>query len=473
MNTDMNMNDQNLHANLVNAGAQIAMPEEPSAAQAARWKEGASGLEINLQATASPRRRGRMFAMVGAGSLLAASIVLAVIFGEFGGPKRVEAAAIFASLRDAMSHAFSLTLTNIEQDGIHVDGRVLVSLPQEVEGDSDEPGQVYFDLHVEADDGVEDIGGMNADIALGAETGNEWLYIKMSQLPEDMANEPFLAMFAPMAANGVVLDLNGLLVNEGVTPAASIEGHIEGSGENSNGTSGHAAKHTLNLGFSLHGGDGSVAEAVEHHHGGHLKLFAMGGAGHGDSGNGEADEQGDDSNDNGGGSGDDADAGMHGPDFQVVEDFLRGLFEGDLTSEELAAMVSHLEQAAQSVQVDTLENGDFSLIASNFNHMDASLDADEQAMLAELVVEIRYSDGAGVQWLEMRNVGQADGSIRFEMLPDGIDATLLDRTRYTAGGNVMTIPIASFANMFHGHDANDNDGDGDAADTSNPGGGDQ
>lgn len=444
MNTDMN--DQNLHENLLNAGAKLAMPDKPSAAQRARWKNGALTESTNMRLVAEPRRRRRLFAMVGAGSLLAACVTLAVMFGEFGGPKRVEAAAIFASLREAMSRAFSLRLTNIQQDGIHVDGRMFVALPGEaVDDEAAEPGQVYFDLHVEADEGVEDIGGINADIALAAETGNEWVYIKMIQLPEELASQPLAAMLAPMAASGVVVDLNGMLMNHALVPTAQIEAI---SGDDANGSA-EGDTHTLKLGFSLHGGAGPAPDGNEPQHGGHLSLLAMGHAGHS-----PAENENGDGNDpfEGGGSGLDLDMG--GANFQVVEDFLRGLFAGDLTSEELEAMVSHLEQAAQNVQVNPLGNGEFSLIAGNFDHGDASLDAVEQAMLARLVVEIRYSDGTGVQWLELRNVGQEDGSIRFEMLPDGIDSTLLDRTRFTAGGTVMTIPLAGFANLIHGHGGN-------------------
>lgn len=444
MNTDRNMNDQNLHENLSRVGASLTLPEEPTPQQRERWTTPSATAQASAPVVTRSRRR--LFTMIGAGSALAACIALAVTLSDFGGSKRVEAAAIFASLRDAMSRAFSLHITNIRQDGIQANGRLCVVMPgtanPQTDG-SDEPAQIYLDLHVEADDGVEDIGGLNADISLAAEEGNEWIYLRMSELPDDIANEPFAALFAGMTANGLVLDVTGLLLDHEVHPLAIVAEEPAGDSADTNTEPGRM----LNLGFSVGTSDEPAPESTAHHHGTHLKLFAMHGAHHGESAEGTGETT---TNSPPAGESE-SQTPPNGHDFRDVENFLRGLFEGNLTGEELAAMVSHLEQAAQDVQINDLGGGNFSLIAGNFNHPGNGLDADEQAMLERLVVEIRYSENTGVDWLELRNVGEADGTIRFEQLPGGIDPALLDRTRFTAAGNIPVIPVATLMQMFHGH----------------------
>lgn len=403
-------------------------------------------------------KKHRVMTIFGAGSALAAAVAIAVSLGNFGGHSRVEAAAIFQSWREAVTRAFSLKLTNIKHDGFTVDGSMQMTLPPNAQSDDVDPDQfkAAMNLHVTADQNADDLAGLNVDLALGAESGNEWAYIKLTQLPAELQNEPMAVMLGNMARNGLVVDLEGMLLSNVFAPTAFV------SEEHSEGDDGDGPSRHLNIGIEI-GNSNSADEGTHHPHGEHhVEVLNMGGhihVGH-DANNGNDDAGSGQNNQDSGGS------TLNGHDFSVVTDWLKGVFDGTLTGEQMAAMVSHIEQAAQDVSVSQLADGGFSLIARNFNHPGNGLDADEQAILQALEIEIRYAESTGVQWVELRNLGDAAGSIRFDRLEDGIDATLLDRSRYTAGGNVPVFPLAGFANMVHAHhgagndNANNNSADG-------------
>jgi len=456
MNTDLNKNDRQLHENLHLLAGRLALPAEPTELQEAAWKQ-ASASERTAPGAGAQRRNRRVFAFLGAGSLLAASVAIALTISGLGGEKRVEAAAIFDSLRDAVSHAFSLRLTNVVQDGIHVDGRLLFAVPSEDDDgeaeDYDAPDAMYIELHATADENAEaDIAGLDADISFAAAAGNQWLFLKLTALPEEFQSNTVATWLAGIAANGVMFDLTGLDDLQSFHTASSATGD-PADGEDSD--EGEAPTRSISIGIGTGQPDQPSHEQMEHvHHGLHLAI-------------GFDEESAD--HDAGGDNGDATDSSAHGEllsgeDLNELHELLRDMVTGRMTSEQMSTVVTHLEGAAQDVQVSDLGSGNHSLVARNFNLAPLGLSDDEEAEIAEIGLEIRYRQDTGIQWVELQNVGEANGAVRFELLPDGIDPALLDRARLTADGVIPTIPLASLANLFSGiHD------DGDSSQDSNDG----
>ena len=163
-------------------------------------------------------RKHRTLTLTGAGSAIAACIAGTAMLITASSSQTVEAAMIFASFRDAVSNAFELTLKDIGDEGVHVNGRIVVIFETDEENDAtlNSPmAGAFVDLSVYGDEDADEVAGLELDIQAAAVPGNEWAYVKLNKLPMKLIEEQPMAMiFATIARNGILVKLDGVLTAE-------------------------------------------------------------------------------------------------------------------------------------------------------------------------------------------------------------------------------------------------------------------
>ena len=87
-------------------------------------------------------RRHRKMMFAGAGSAIAATIVIVASLLISTPGVTVEAATIFASLREAMGNAFTISLENIGDDEGTINGKLVILYNTESEGSEDDSGSI-------------------------------------------------------------------------------------------------------------------------------------------------------------------------------------------------------------------------------------------------------------------------------------------------------------------------------------------
>jgi hypothetical protein len=164
-------------------------------------------------------RRHRILTLAGAGSAVAACIAIWAILFVPTPATTVEAATIFASFREAVGNAFELQFSDLGDDGVLVDGRVIVLFEGTEKGATpfeSAPQGVYVEAKVETDEEADaDVAGLNVEVVATLMPGQEWVFLKLKNLPTKVIKEePMAAIVTQIAKDGVLLDLDGIMEKE-------------------------------------------------------------------------------------------------------------------------------------------------------------------------------------------------------------------------------------------------------------------
>lgn len=410
MNDRTEQQDVLLDCNLKSIGRRIELPAEPTDEQRARWR-------MPADRRSSPRlvlgvrfmRNHRFLTFAGAGSAVAACIALGALLIGPGGQPPVQAAVIFASFREALSNAFEISLENIGAEGIRVNGRVAVALPDDLSATNAEPKAMYAELRIEASpEADEDIAGLNMRVNIALAPGHEWLYLKMNKFPRHVVQDNPIAMVVlQMARNGLLLELGGLLEGE------LMEGLLGG----------------LSLADEL--GD-ELGEEIQREVRKEVRQEIRKARRKGRvRGAQKADANDDDDQ----------------PQFDADE--IKGLLKrfvlGKTTRADIDTLASLLEEASGKVEVTKTRDGLYILTARDFDIDEAG---DDAKMIENLVMQIAYRDNGGIEWAELQNIGDFGGKLRFTRIELSTDDEMFDKTRVIEPGVTTVINLSQIVQMF-------------------------
>ena len=229
-----NLEDRLADRNLEMIGRRLDLPE-PTELQQARWKQTSTAdwereaLNIERERPGSIPvgalkqdgfvRRHRRLTI--ATSAVAACIVLGVLLITPRG-STVEAGTIIESLRRTLLDGFQVVFENIGDEGVYVNGRVLVALrpiggtkplngtrgldPARLEVES-----VYAEANLLGDGFDDDMAGLDWRVNLALSDQSQWAFLKLSGMPNRIpAEEPLVQLIIGLTNNGLLLDLDGL-----------------------------------------------------------------------------------------------------------------------------------------------------------------------------------------------------------------------------------------------------------------------
>lgn len=457
MTTHNDKKDQLLDRNLFQIGREVPLPEEPTEFQQSRWKQPPTpDATARIVKGVKLMKRHRLFAFLGAGSVVAACVALSVMFFSPGANNRVEAATIFQSFRDSFKRAFTLNFENVVDDGYRIDGQLLVVLHQGngpkksqhsiIAGDIEEEG-AYLEMHIRSlveDENTED-PELDVEFALAAAEGNEWLFFQTHAFPKQLRLEqPLVAMLASMTQNGVLVELGGmlrqgLLVAHMDLGAAPADGDTEESPPQSNGnltfrvgvatgepppdTPEIALENGANIGFDFRTGSENEAPDLE------ARIARR-----------QAQQE----------QALKAAATSLGVEYDQMVKFteaINNMFTGQMTREQLSTVISWIESSAGEVSVDE-RDGLFVLTARDFDLSHLPLDEDSAAELAQNAIEIGYREETGVEWAAVLNIGDEQGKMTFEFVDRDTSDPVFDRERWLKGGDVRVFDLSGLGKLL-------------------------
>lgn len=375
-------------------------------------------------------KRERFWQVLGGCGALAACVTVAVVLG-LDGAKKVEAAAIFDSLRAAIRNSLWIELDDVQAEGITANGRVLLVFDNDGNGDANDDSTdsntrvsaSYVDLHVQAADDNPSYPGLDLEVAAGLKPGSEWAFLQTHKIPQTLFDEaPMLHIFAPMLNNGILVDVAAL------DQSADVRHGPNG---------GPVAKFSFSAGNGDHADDG--ADAGHDGDSSNIVDFSFSTT---QSSNEEP------SNDS-----DAADAVnehlhemMFGPDFRITSDspeaaeavaahmqMVRDFITGRLSPEQVQQFIDMVQQSASETTVTPNPDGSYLLRASGFDFGDFA-NADDN-----IALEIVYRDDTGIDSVDLLNIGEGAGRLRFTFSEDDENADVFDRTRYEQRPGVRTI----------------------------------
>lgn len=435
--TDMHDNeDLILDRNLRALGRQLTLPHVPTREQKQSWKhrESDGGLIAEHRNGATNKlgntlmKKYRMWTVTG--SAIAATIAISAAIWMIPGQTPVNAATIFQSLREATTRGLNVWIDHVKQDGLEIDGRVQVSFDRS--GDaaagqrSDEVG--FAELRILANEAHPRVPGLDLEVALSTSPGQEWLFLKTHRVPAGLiADEPLLGILAAYASSGVLLELDGLVRQEGASSETAAD-------QTPAGDRPPFGKRGFSVGFQVNSDITESEGASKGPDTSKIELatqFELGG---------NAAPQDAALSDLPG----DVDVGS----FKRAGAILEDVFRGEMTPDQLTTVIDWIEASAGSVSVNEQGGGTYVLTARDFDLSDLPLDDRSAARVAHVELEIAYRQDTGIQGAALRNVGDGDGSIRFEQTETEIDTALLDRARFTQDENVKVINLNTLTGML-------------------------
>lgn len=406
MNDRTERQDSLLNCNLKSIGQRIELPAEPTDEQRARWR-------IPADRPSSPRlvqgvrfmRNHRFLTFAGAGSAVAACIALGALLIGPGGQPPVQAAVIFASFREALSNAFEISLEDIGAEGIRINGRVAVALPDDLSATNAEPKAMYAELRIEASpEADEDIAGLNMRVNIALAPGHEWLYLKMNKFPRHVAKDnPMAMVMLQIARNGLLLELGGLLegdLMEGLLDSLSLSAEIREEIEQELQEEVRKEIREARREVVIRAGDET-----------------------------DTDDR----------------SPLDSVDPQQIESLAKRFVLGKTTRADIDLLVSLLEEASGKVDVKKTRDGLYILTARDFDIDDIG---DDAKMIENLVMQIAYRESGGVEWAELQNVGDFSGTLRFTRIELSTDDEMFDKTRVIEPGVTTVINLSQIVQMF-------------------------
>ena len=322
----------------------------------------------------------------------------------------VEARTILRSFSESFNNVFQVTLNDIGEEGMHVSGRVLVTIKEsegaEPQRPADmEPDGVYLNLEVQADEDADpDIAGLVAKVEIALKEGQEWIYMKIPAFPEQILEEaPFLGVFQQMAQDGVLISMDGLMAGE------MFEGISLGMSEMFGALDQAQGELRAEILTEV---EKALAEAEKHEGLSEQEAQEIREARVALGAVEDFDEEA----------------------LAQIEELARGLFTGELSREDLDQLMSLIESTAGTMTVEELGAGEYLLIASGFD--------DDDPDIKDAVFKVRYREGFGVPWAEIANIGAYKGSVRIELAEVEVDESLFDKSRYLDDGVTKVLDLS-------------------------------
>ena len=367
----------------------------------------------------------RMITLAGAGSALAATIAFAALLFVPSSGTTVEAATIFASFRDAVTNAFTISLEDIGDEGIRVSGEASIVFKEGIStgvNSSDEIHGIHVDLHIKADEDAKEVAGLEIKLNAAFTEDSQWVYFKTKGLPHKLLQEePMVAVIQAMSANGLLLELTGLMdeLDPGGGGFATLSDLGITTGASASASASGDVKTGLEVELRRQGvSPEEAAEAVEAAvaitHGANLEPQAT--------------------------------------DSEEFEALAGDLLTGKATADDLRQLATMIEEAASDVSVTPQEDGSYLLTAWGFDIDDESMDADEQAMIERMELEIAYKEATGVLWARLLHIGAYDGTLRFEATAISADDPMFSSQRYREDGVTTFLDLSAFKGLIEGID---------------------
>lgn len=391
--------DQQIDRNLRRIAEHLDLPDVP--ASLTNWKPGRAACAAPVQHKKGNWIMRHARFLTAAGSAVAAMIAIAM-FIVLAPSSRVEAATILKSFRSTLLDGFQLSLTNIEEDGIHVDGQmVLVFQPGAATDPDRKLESLYVDAHIQADETNEDIPGVDMSTTVSFSEPSQWVYLKLNQVSDKLLeDEPVLDALSVYAEQGLFLRVDGIW--------EKLQGHLTNStihqlfGEAHD----HALdKHniTISIGHESTEGEKGVNVAVQANAA--------------------------------------ADADAIEASLPEMHELARSLLLGTAGADEIEALMTFVEHAAKDVQVVEREPGLHVLTIRDFNV--EGEDAEAAELTANLELAMAYREGQGIEWAEVRHIGASDGMVRINPADRAALAELSDMNRVIEPGTTTVLDLSS------------------------------
>ncbi len=413
--------DEQLDRNLQSIARHLELPQEPSPLQQARWRSAAAPEKGILG-----MKRQNFWRVLGAGGALAACITIVAVLA--GGTQRVNAAQIFAELRESIRRSLWIELEDVQTEGMTANGRMLIVFSEDVVDNGASPTEAdgvdasFFDMRVTADENHPDVPGLDLEIALAMVPENGWAFLQAHTLPANLFSEvPMAAFFAAPLQSGVLIDLESFGGMDGLNLSASSNtgpkakffirtGGDDENEETATQTEGSEEELETLFEFSFQtnpeaGDDPTVDVANDVIH---ESMFGSGLGAHADTPEMQAA----------------LDAHM-----AMVENFLSGRF----SQEDMETFIGLIEDSAEVTTVTRLNSGAYLLTASGFE-LSGELQAD-----VDMSLEVEYREGAGIDRIELINIGDGPGRMRLAFSEDDASNAVFDRTPYANRPGVRSI----------------------------------
>ncbi|UCC29465.1 MAG: hypothetical protein JSU86_14830 [Phycisphaerales bacterium] len=376
--------------------------------------------------------RTAMFA--GAGSVVAATLVIAASLLIPTSGSTVEADTIFASFREAMGNAFSISFKDIGDQEGRVNGEVVILYDDpfdESAGDDDVSDKLandmehvtgaYFDMRIQVDQDAPALAGLDYEARGAFFSGHMWVYAKANHIPADLTQEnPLVGAYLAMYKDGLLLELGDL------TDWARNQDREA------------AAQSIVDVQQAMLDED-DLAELQKLADVDWSAVVAQSGAAAGGVTDGQW-----------GGwhpiivSGDQISVSSNAEINALLSDLLTGQADAD-DFEQLASLI---EESAGNVTVMPQGDGVHLLQATDFNLEGTGLDGDDMALLEKMTLEIAYAEDDGMLWAAVHHLGDYDGTIRFEQTDITADDPRFSGERYREDGVTKVIDLSGLLSMF-------------------------
>ncbi len=391
-------------------------PAEPTAEQRRAWTRGQT-----------PARRRRGLAWFGGGTAMAACIAIAAMLFINPSQPRVQAATIFASMNEALSRAFRLTLNKVPdgRDGA-LNGEIMVAFDPLNGGD--ESDSVFCEGWQRSVAAADEPPSIDVKFAFAGLPDEAWVYVRTAAIPDSLiADSALKRLLVNWARGGVLIDLSGLRQTAANAGAATNgqngslkvirkkdamrEVHKLFRHDSSNGQ--------LRLSIGMNTGAPPATEAKGEHVG-EPPIFSF----ELKAGDSEA-------------------ATTTNASRDAIDDVSRlagRLLHGRAGTADVRHLLEILQQSATQVSVEAREPGVHVMVARDFRIEDERL---QKWLTPETTYSITYREGRGVESAVVENIGQTGGSIRFETIDFAFDPATHGRQRYASDGQTHVLDFAA------------------------------
>lgn len=425
MNDRHERSDEIMDRNLRAFARQVSLPGEPTEEQRQYWtRERVSARRAPVEQGVRFMKNHRLLTFAGAGSALAATIVIVATVLVPTSGSTVGAATIFASLHEAVSNAFRISYDNIGYEGARANGQVVVLLGDESADESESPDHasaVYLDARVTVDQDAPEFAGLDYEFSCAFSREDMWMYVKTHELsPELVQQNPFVGMYLAMYKDGLLLDMNGL--------ADQIDDYDWGAlvasfGEQPEGVETGGAVWTGQWGTAQlpENMQAEIERAQE------AATQAMAQA----------------ANQSGG-------VPVIISTNPEVNELVGRLLSGQAGPEDFAQLTTLIEEKAGEVTVTPQDDGTYLLRAVDFDLDGLGLDDEDRAVLADMALEIAYAEDAGLLWATLDNLGDDNGVMRFERVDVAADDPMFSGQRYREDGVTKVVDLTGLLSMIKG-----------------------
>lgn len=372
--------------------------------------------------------RTRLFTWTG--TAVAASVALAAFFYLPTRQSIVEAATILRSFRETLHHALELRMEKLCVEGLHIDGDVLLQFKQPVTmqqlfGEQNDIENhlsgVYADLHVHAAENAAeaDVAGLDVDTRLALAPQNKWVFVNLRALPTQLLEEePAVVIVSTLLRGGLLIELDGILQDSELFGGEDDEDEHAGASR---------AKKQVNVNAAAAANPNAPGADASNKPGAAQKYSNV-----------------------------EIRLGDDLQDESKIAALLASLLSGQADAGQLASLVTEIEKHARTVAVTEVAPGVHLLSMSGFK---PDGDAADEAWVAKMTVEMRYREGAGVESLICRNVGEEEGTVRLAFIDTTPDLSRFDKQRLIDQGvrRLDADALAKMVGSIGGSDDDDRD----------------